>query len=120
MSFSSSYELTFIPGKFQRRSNFLISQKPVTCVEVEVVASILEENAKRQWLHLADQCGINVPAAQVCETPDEAKNTPKRIRPVEGNRECGNSARARTANRAVIGIGRQVILLADFRQNFFQ
>ena len=76
----SPFVVDFVAGERERAFHFLIGHPPIAAVDVQVGAAVLEKDADRLGLELADQGRIDVAAAQADISADRAENTPERIR----------------------------------------
>ena len=70
----------------------LVPDPPVAAVDVQVTAAVLEEDADRPRLGLADERRIRVPRAQPGVGADERQHAPERIRPAPGHGEGADAA----------------------------
>ena len=68
VAFGPKLELVIVTGKLERRSHLLIGQGPTAVEIIQVLGAILEENADRFFLGLAQERWIDVSAANVGET----------------------------------------------------
>jgi len=68
VAFGPKLELIIVTGKFERRSHLLIGQGPTAVKIIQVLGAILQEDADRLLLGLAQERWINVSAANVGET----------------------------------------------------
>ena len=71
----------------ERAGHRLISDPPVAAVDVEVAAPILEEDADRPRLGLANERRVGIAAAQARVRADERAHAAERVGPVPGGRE---------------------------------
>ena len=92
----------FVAGKDQRAFHFLVGHPPVAAIDVLVVAAILQEDAERLGLILADQRRVDVAAAQADVGADGAEDAAKSIGPFPRRGEGAD----RPAAAAADGSGR--------------
>lgn len=85
-------ELVIVAFEFQGQRHVLIRQRPVSIFVIQIIGTVLKENADRFFLGLSDQEGINVSAADVHETADHAEHFAELIGPFPGDGERTNSA----------------------------
>ena len=93
-----------VPGEDQRSLHLLVGHPPVAAVDVQVGAAVLEEDADRLGLELADQSGIVVAAAQPDVSADRAEDAAKRVGPLPRGGEGADRAAAGTADGAVVAV----------------
>src|SRR5215207_5009946 len=67
-------ELVVVAGKLQGCRHILVCERPVPVEVVQIRASILQENANRfrARLRFADQCRVDITAADIRKTADPA------------------------------------------------
>ena len=99
-------ELVVVALELQRRRHLLVGQRPVAVRVVEIVAAVLQEDAERLAVALADHRGVDVAAADVGEAADVAEHLAKRVGPLPGDGERADAAGAGAADRPLVGIGR--------------
>src|SRR5437762_3775684 len=63
-----------ITGELQGREHLLIRQKPISAINVLIIASILKEHANWLWLGFSNESRILVPAAQAHIRADRAEH----------------------------------------------
>src|SRR5215510_5079183 len=87
--------------------HLLVGHPPVASVEVQVVLAVLEEDADRLGLELANQRRIVVAAAQADVGADRAEDAAKGVGPLPRRREGADGPAAGAADTAVIAILRE-------------
>src|SRR5437867_3139454 len=78
-----------ITRELKRRKHFLIREKPVASVIVQIVGAILKEHSDRPGFRLANQRRIIVASAEAHECADAGEDPAKGIRPLP---RCGKGA----------------------------
>ena len=96
--------LHFVAGPLEGPVHGLVGHPPVAGVDVEILVSVLEEDAERFRFGFADEGGQFVAAAEADIGSDHGIDTAERIRPVPGGHEGADSAGAGTADSSVVGI----------------
>ena len=81
-------------------SRFVI--RPAAADAAVVVASVLQVNAQRLLLALADEVGVGVTAAQVDEAADQAEHFAELVRPLPGHSERRDRAGTGAADAALL------------------
>src|SRR5262249_1555420 len=104
------HELVVVLHELQRRGHLLVRQRPVAVQVVEVVLAVLEEDADRLLLRLADHPRIDVAAADVRETADVAEDLAELVRPLPGRREGADAARTGSSDGPAGGVLADVVL----------
>src|SRR5262245_24749741 len=94
--------LHLVPGERQRPLHRLVRHPPVAAIYVQVLAAVLEEDADRPRLELADQPGVLVAAAQAHVGADGGEDASERVRPFPGRGERADRARTRAADGPVV------------------
>src|SRR5262249_30412145 len=97
----------FVAGEGQGALHLLVRHPPVAAVDVLIAAPILEKDPKRFRLDLANQCGIDIAAAQPHISADGTEDAAEGVRPFPGCRERADRAAAGAANAAIIAIVRK-------------
>ena len=108
-----------VAGVLERRQHVLVGDEPAAGVVVQVVPAVLQEDANRLRLGLADQHREAVAAAQAHVGADGAEHAPERVGPLPGGDERRDGAAAVAGDRAVVRIGRQrqAVRLRDVGQH---
>ena len=119
VAFSANDEGRIVTCVFERRRYILIGDIPASGVEIQVVLAVLQKNTQRFGLGFANQRRVNLAAAQIRETADEAQHAMKGVGPVPCRRERSDTAGARAGDGAVVRIARKLVQLGHFRQNLF-
>src|SRR5262245_26996864 len=96
-----------VAGEGERALHLLVSHPPIAAVDVEIGAAVLQEDAERLGFVFANECWVNVGAAQTDVGADGAENTAKGVGPLPGYREGANGAAAGAADAAVVAVVRQ-------------
>ena len=85
--------IDFVAGEVEGAFHLLVGHPPVAAVDVLVGAAVLEEDADRLRLVLADQGRIDVAAAQADVGADRAEDAAERVGPFPGGGERDNLRR---------------------------
>ena len=96
-----------VAGEDQGPLHLLVGHPPVAAVDVQVGAAVLEEDADRLRLVLADQRRIDVPAAQADVGADRAEDAAERVGPLPGRGERGDRPAAGPGDAAVVAVARE-------------
>src|SRR5262245_51418870 len=94
----SKHKLMIVTHKPQRGSHGLVRQRPVSVQIIQIVGAILQKDTDGFALRLADQRGVIMAAANVCETANRRKHLPELIGPLPRDGERANATRTRAAN----------------------
>ena len=98
----------------------LVPDPPVAAVDVQVAAAVLEEDADRPRLGLADEGGVHVTRAQSGVGADERQHAPERIGPVPGHRERADASGRGAADGPEARIGGEVQGLPHLGQQLLE
>ncbi len=116
-----------VARKPQSALHLLVRHPPVAAVDVLVRRAVLQEDADRLRLGLADQRRILVPAPQPDVSADRREDARERVRPLPRRRPRRDGAGARAADGAVASALRKVDrppvrrrFPLHFRQEFFE
>lgn len=114
-------EFDVVVPKYEGGVHLLVPKWPVAMNIVEIVASVLHENAERLFLAaFPDQRRIVVTSANIGKAANVAEDFAKLVGPLPGHCEGANTATADAANRPAIRIVGYVVLLMDFGDNLLQ
>ncbi len=115
----------FITGECKRPLDGLVGHPPITAKRVDVGAAVLQIDAQRLGLALADQHGITIAAAEIDIGADRAENAAKRVGTLPGGRKSTNGTAAGPRDTAIVTIVRKPdrpavgsLPLLDGRQQF--
>lgn len=97
-------KLIVVAHEFQRGGHLLIRQRPVPMQVIEVVGPILQEDADRLLLGLADDAGVGIATTNVRETADVAEDFAEQVWPFPSHGEGTNSTTADAADGPLGGI----------------
>src|SRR4051812_9872595 len=92
------FEAAVVAGELQGGSHFLIRERPVAELIVQIVRAVLQEDAERFVLGLANLFRINVSATDVGKATDVAEDFAKRVGPFPGDGESANAAAGNAAD----------------------
>jgi len=113
-------ELIIVLRERQRLRHLLVRERPIPVLVVEIARPVLQENPQRLLLRLADQRRVDVPSPDVGETPDVAQHLAERVRALPGHGKGADPPRTRPADRPLLGIIGQLVLLPDLGQDLLQ
>ncbi len=68
----SEDELVIVAGKFECSSHLLVREGPIAVLVVQIVGTVLQEDADRFAFRFANQSWVDMPAADVGEAADVA------------------------------------------------
>src|ERR1051326_2417601 len=98
VAFGANYQFVVVIGIAQGGAKFVIA------VDVDILQAVLEKNAQRLGLHFSYQRRINVVAAQVGKSTNEAEHAMEDVRPRPGSVERRVASGTRAGDGAIIGI----------------
>ena len=99
--------LHLIASELQGTLQGLVGHPPVAAVDVQIVRAVLQVDADRLGLHLADQGGVIVPAPQPHIGADGAEHAREGVGPLPGGSEGADGTAGGTADAAVVPLLRQ-------------
>ena len=105
----AEFETIVVTSELQRGRHLLVGERPVAELVVEIVRSVLEEHAQRAWSTLADECRVDVPAADIREAADMADDLAEDVRPLPRDGERADAAGAGARDRVHRRVGDKVV-----------
>ena len=81
VALGSYYQSRVVPGILER------CRQLISAIDIHVLSAILKKNTQGLRLHFPHERGIDMIAAQISETADEAENTVERVRSAPGGIE---------------------------------
>ena len=111
----AEHELEIVAHERQRAGHLLVRQRPVAVEVVQVVRAVLQEDADRFALGLADPRGVDVAAADVGEAADLREHLAELVGPFPRDGEGADRAAAHAADGALVGVVGELdgVLLRD-------
>ena len=115
-------EAVVVAGEHERRVHLEVGQRPVPLREVDVVLAVLEEDADR--LRVAAGTANQVRVLRTAQVPrvaaDVADDLAEGVGALPGDGEGRQSAVAHAGDRPARRVIRQVVVLADLREDLLQ
>ena len=107
----TEHELVIVTGELERGRHVLIRERPVAELIVEIIATILKEDAQGLLLRLANHGGIHIAATNVGEGTDVADHLAEGFGMLPGDGESADAAGTAAGDGALLGISGEVVAL---------
>src|SRR4051812_11903510 len=88
----SQFKLVVVVFELKRGSHLPIRERPIAVKIIEIIFSVLEENAKRLLLRFSNQGRVNVATTNVGEAADMAQDLVEQVRSFPCDDPGANSA----------------------------
>lgn len=119
MAAGSADEFVVVAPEFQSFLHLQITQPPVPVLVVEILVTILEEDADVPLVFLANEGGVNVPSPDVGEAADMADYVLEEVGAFPGHGEGTDSSGAHSADGSAGRISGELVGFADLGKDFF-
>ena len=111
-------EFVIVFGEGEGLGHLLVREPPIAVGVVEVVASVLKPDPKGAFLFLADECGIDVTAADIGEAADVADDIAEEVGPLPGDGEGADAAGTSSTDDTAFGVFCEGEIFTNFGEDF--
>lgn len=118
MTSVGGHKFVIVFGEGEGLVHLLVGEPPVAVGVIEVLSTVLEPDAKRPLVLLADEGGVDVAAADVGEATNMADDFAEKVGTLPGDGEGADAAGAGSADRSLVGIFGEVEFFADLGEEF--